>query len=70
MNQSISDFAGHELSPGSQVVFISAPNTLQKGHVTGLRQVNKNLTVVEVVVDQNGKTHTLTAAPFVCARLS
>jgi hypothetical protein len=71
VNPSVSDFEGKPLSMGDSVVFISAPNTLQKGIVTGFKQLSKILTVVEIVVTlDNGTSHSLTAAPFVCARLS
>lgn len=69
MSRSISDCEGTPLSIGDAVVFISAPNTLQKGLVTGFKQLSRILTVVEIVVTHNGTSHTMTAVPFVCAKL-
>ena len=48
--QSVIDFQGKELMPGDTVVFISGPNFLNKGVVTGFTQLSKVLTVLEVVV--------------------
>ena len=68
---SVVDFQGNQLGIGDEVVFISAPNTLQKGLITGFKPISKVLTVVEIVVTTpKGGNHALTAAPFVCALVS
>lgn len=65
------DFQGNELTIGDTVIFISGPNSLNKGLITGFKQLSRILTVVEIVVTlDNGTNHTLTAAPFVCAKTS
>ncbi len=60
------DFEGKELSIGDDVVFISSPNMLNRGMVTGFKVVSRSLTVVQLVVGEA----TITVAPFLCARLS
>jgi hypothetical protein len=66
----VRDFAGREMAIGDDVVFITAPNTLQSGIVTGFTQISKVLTVVEIVVTlPDGATCTLKAIPSVCALL-
>lgn len=66
----VQDFSGSELAIGDEVVFISAPLTLQRGLITNFVQASKVLTLVEIVVTlSDGKTHTMQVAPFVCAKL-
>ncbi len=60
------DFEGKELLIGDKVVFISSPNMLNRGMVTGFKQISTNLTVVQLVAGEA----TITVAPFLCARLS
>jgi hypothetical protein len=62
----ICDFEGKELSIGDEVVFISSPHMLNRGMVTGFKQLNTKLTVVQLVVGQA----TITVAPFLCAKLA
>lgn len=64
------DFQGHELTIGDTVIFISGPNSLNKGILTRFKPLSRGLTVVEIVVTlDNGTSHSLTAAPFVCAKM-
>lgn len=68
--KTVLDFEGKELMPGDTVVFISGPNFLNKGVVTGFNRISKALTLLEVVVNQpNGGTYTMTVAPFVAAKM-
>jgi hypothetical protein len=66
----IVDFQGLELVIGDTVIFISGPNSLNKGLVTGFKQLSKVLTVIEIVLTHNGNSHTMTAVPFVCAKVA
>lgn len=66
----VSDFERTPLGIGDEVVFISGPNTLNKGMITGVKVISSRLTVVEIAVSQGETTHTVTAAPFLCCRLS
>lgn len=67
---SIVDFQGNALSIGDTVIFLSGPNSLNKGLITGFKPLSKILTVIEIVVTHSGTTHTLTAVPFVCAKVT
>lgn len=64
------DCQGQPLSLGEKVAFISGPNCLQVGVITGFKRLSRTCEVVEIVVERDGSSFTLTAAPFVCARLS
>ena len=62
------DFQGTEIGIGDTVVFILNPHQLSKGTVTGLRRVNQNLTVVDVVTDHSSLV--VNTLPGLCYRLA
>lgn len=62
------DFQGTEISIGDSVIFILNPHQLSKGTVTGLRRVNRNLTIVDVVTDHSSLV--VNTLPSLCYRLA
>lgn len=61
------DFQGQELSIGDEIAFISAPQSLNKGTITGFSQRGQGPVLVELVTGET--SYTMKAASFVCAKL-
>lgn len=61
------DFQGQELSIGDEIVFISAPHSLNKGTITGFSQRGQGPVLVELVAGET--SYPMKAASFLCAKL-
>lgn len=65
---SVVDFEGVPLSLGDEVVCLTGPNSIQKGTVTGFKNLKLGDSVQVVITRSDGQTHTLEVASFLCAK--